>query len=452
MSNSHPFKIFATKNIAEDNDFKEFIKNSRQQDINVSEAVIDIIENVKNNGDKSIIEYCNKFDDAKFESPQDFLVTKEEISNAYQNIDKNLLNSLKQAKKRILAYHKKQMPKNLSYRDKSGVKLGNIWKPIEKVAVYAPGGTASYPSSVLMSALPAIVAGSKNITLFTPAKKGIINDAIIVSADLCNIKNIFKIGGAQAIAGACYGTKTINKFDKIVGPGNNFVTTAKRMLFGQIGIDMIAGPTDLTIIVEFKEAKDGSNNLCSPDWVAIDAISQLEHGEDSKIFIITNDYKFALKIANSLIENAKKMPRFNIIEHSLKNSAIIVVENINDAPEIVNIISPEHLQIITNNAEKIAGKINNAGAIFLGQYSPEAIGDYIAGPSHTLPTEGSSRFSSGLSVFDFLKRISLISCNKNSFNKIAKYGVEIARAEGLYAHQLSLEIRLNKKQNENNKS
>ena len=452
MSNSYPFKIFATKNIAEDNDFKEFIKNSRQQDINVSEAVIDIIENVKNNGDRSIIEYCNKFDDAKFQSSQDFLVTKEEISNAYQNIDKNLLNSLKQAKKRILAYHKKQMPKNLSYRDKSGVKLGNIWKPIEKVAVYAPGGTASYPSSVLMSAIPAIVAGSKNIALFTPAKKGTINDAIIVSADLCNIKNIFKIGGVQAIAGACYGTETINKFDKIVGPGNNFVTTAKRMLFGQIGIDMIAGPTDLTIIVEFKEAKDGSNNLCSPDWVAIDAISQLEHGEDSKIFIITNDYKFALKIANSLIENAKEMPRFNIIERSLKNSAIIVVENINEAPEIVNIIAPEHLQIIANNAEKIASKINNAGAIFLGQYSPEAIGDYIAGPSHTLPTEGSSRFSSGLSVFDFLKRISLISCNKNSFNKIAKYGVEIARAEGLYAHQLSLEIRLNKRQNENNKS
>ncbi|MCE2687622.1 MAG: histidinol dehydrogenase [Rickettsiales bacterium] len=452
MSNSYPFKIFATKNIAEDDLFKEFINNSQEQNISVSKAVIDIIENIKNNGDKSIIEYCNKFDDAKFESSQDFIVKKEEINKAYKNIDNNLLNSLKQAKKRILAYHKKQMPKNLYYRDKSGVKLGNIWKPIERVAVYAPGGTASYPSSVLMSAIPAIVAGSKDIALFTPAKKGTINDSIIVAADLCNIKNIFKIGGVQAIAGACYGSEAINKFDKIVGPGNNFVATAKRMLFGKIGIDMIAGPTDLTIIAEFQEGKNNSSNLCNPEWVAIDALSQLEHGENSKIFIITNEYKFALKIADSLIENAKKMPRFSIIEQSLKNSAIIVVENINKAPEIVNVIAPEHLQIIANNAEKIASKINNAGAIFLGRYSPEAIGDYIAGPSHTLPTEGSSRFSSGLSVFDFLKRVSLISCNKNSFNKIAKYGVEIARAEGLYAHQLSLEIRLNKKQNENHKS
>ncbi len=452
MSNSYPFKIFISKNIEEDNGFKEFIKNSQQSNADISKAVIDIIENIKNRGDESIIEYCNKFDDANFQSSKDFLVTKEEIKNAYENIDKNLLNSLKQAKKRIVAYHKKQMPKNLSYRDKSGVKLGNIWKPIDKIAVYAPGGTASYPSSVLMSAIPAIVAGSKNISLFTPAKNGNIDDAIIVSADLCNIKNIFKIGGVQAIAGACYGTKTIHKFDKIVGPGNNFIATAKRVLFGQIGIDMIAGPTDLTIITEFKEAKDNSNDLCNPDWIAIDALSQLEHGEDSKIFIITDSYQFSLKIADSLVENAKKMPRFNIIQQSLKNSAIIVVENINKAPELVDIIAPEHLQIISNNAEKIANKIKNAGAIFLGKYSPEAIGDYIAGPSHTLPTEGSSRFSSGLSVFDFLKRVSLISCNKNSFNKIAKYGIDIARAEGLYAHQLSLEIRLKKKQNENNKN
>lgn len=406
----------------------------------VETQVLAIIEQIKKFGDEAIIKLSQQFDNNIFANPNEFLVPQAEIIKAELEIDRKLLQSLKTAYKRIFAFHKKQMPKSKTYRDSSGVMLGNIWNPLDSVAIYVPGGTAIYPSSLLMSAVPAIVAGCKEITVFTPQKNNQeISRVILATASICNIKNIYRIGGAQAVAAATFGTKNINKCSKIIGPGNSFVATAKKMLFGEIGIDSIAGPTDLTIICE--------NNIepkTNIKWLALDAISQLEHGTDSKVFIITDDINFANKITKEINLISCQLPRKEIIMKSMLNSAIFVVDNLQkQAPDIANIIAPEHLQIITNNPNKMLSKIKNAGAIFLGQYTPEAIGDYIAGPSHVLPTSGTAKFSSGLAVFDFLTRSSVISCNKKSFNKIASDAINIANSEALHGHSLSLSCRLN---------
>lgn len=419
--------------------YYHLVRKTNIEDPIFIQKVSDIIKAVENMGDEALINHTNLFDANNYQQSTDLLVSDDEIKMAYQQIDKDLLQALKKAYSRIYSYHKKQLPRDLSYRDKQGIKLGNEWRAIENIAIYVPGGNASYPSSVLMSAVPAIVAGVRNFTIFTPAKNNYINPAILVAADLCNIKKIYKVGGASAIAAATFGTQTIRKSDKIVGPGNSFVAMAKKLLFGRIGIDMIAGPTDLTIIAE-----PNTNPDLHIDWLAIDALSQLEHGCDSKVFIIVDNHNYAIDIANAIDENSKKMSRKEIIKQSLDNSAIIVIDDIKNSHKIANFISPEHLQIITNNPQKIARKINNAGAIFLGAYSPEAIGDYIAGPSHTLPTDGNSRFSSGLSVFDFLKRISIIACNKKSFSRIADYAKIIAKSEGLDAHFSSISVRQKK--------
>ena len=334
---------------------------------------------------------------------------------------------------RVFEYHQKQLPQNFSYQDAIGNSLGNIWQAIEKVAIYVPGGTATYPSSVLMNAVPAIVAGCKDIAMVTPSIKGKINDAVLVAAEICGIKTVYKTGGAAAIAGLALGTKTISKVDKIVGPGNSFVAIAKKQLFGEVGIDMIAGPTDILVIA------DKENN---PDWVAADLLSQLEHGIDSRAILISDDLEFVNLVNKSLGKLAKSLSRIDIIKQSLKKSALILVKNLEqDGAKIANQIAPEHLEIMTKKPEKILNQIKNAGAVFLGKYSPEAIGDYIAGPSHTLPTIGTARFSSGLSVFDFLKRMSVINCSKNGFENLQDQAALLAQIEGFEAHKLSITIR-----------
>lgn len=398
----------------------------------VEKVVKKIISEVKKDGDKALISYSNKFDKTSFKTSKDLLISEKEISNSEKLLDKKLRDALKLAFRRIKAYHKKQLPKDFDFTDEIGVKLGNHWRAIDSIGVYVPGGTASYPSSVLMSAVPALVAGVKEIVICAPSSAGEINPAILFAAKLCGIKKIYKIGGAQAIAALAYGTKTIRKVNKIVGPGNAFVACAKKILFGEVGIDMIAGPTDVAIIAD---------KSANPDWIAADALSQLEHGHDSKAFVITDNQDLAKKISASVSKQKKDLSRKKIIDESIKNSAIFVVKNINDAAEIVNEIAPEHLEIVTKNPQRFVPKITNAGAIFLGNYTPEAMGDYIAGPSHTLPTEGTAKFSSGLSVFDFLKRISLISCDKKSFLKLADATSILAECEGLQAHKLSVEIR-----------
>ncbi len=425
-------KIFLDKIWSEKSGFYKFLSASQKPNLSVTKTVEEIIGEVKKNGDAALISYSNKFDKTSFKKSEDLCVSQKEILNSEKFVSKEVREALKIAYSRIESYHKKQLPKDFDFTDKAGVRLGNFWRAIDPVGIYVPGGTASYPSSVLMSAVPAIVAGVKEIVMCAPTSAGKINPAILFAAKICGIKKIYKIGGAQAIAALAYGTKKIEKVNKIVGPGNSYVATAKKILFGEVGIDMIAGPTDVTIIA------DKNNN---PDWIAADALSQLEHGTDSKAFIITDDKNFALKISAAIASLSQKLPRKKIIEQSLKNSAILVIKNLDDAAEIVNFIAPEHLEIATKNPQRFLPKIKNAGAIFLGNYTPEAIGDYIAGPSHTLPTSSSAKFSSGLSVFDFLKRISLISCDKKSFSKLAKATSILAECEGLDAHKLSIEIR-----------
>jgi histidinol dehydrogenase len=418
---------------SEKSSFYKFLTSLKTAEKDVSATVLAITKEVKKNGDKALISYSNKFDKTSFKSSADLLVSSKEIANSEKLLEKDVKEALKMAYQRIFDYHKKQLPKDFNFQDAAGVKLGNIWRTIDPIGVYVPGGTASYPSSVLMSAVPALVAGVSEIVMCAPTSAGKINPAVLFAAKICGIKKIYKIGGAQAIAALTYGTKTVQKVDKIVGPGNSYVATAKKILFGEVGIDMIAGPTDVTIIA------DANNNS---NWIAADALSQLEHGPDSKAIIITDDKNFALKISASIASLMPKLSRQKIIERSLENSAILVVKNLEDAANIANFIAPEHLEIATKNPQKFLPRIKNAGAIFLGNYSPEVIGDYIAGPSHTLPTSSSAKFSSGLSVFDFLKRISLISCDKKSFTKLAKAASTLAKCEGLDAHKLSIDIRL----------
>ncbi len=417
---------------AEKSGFYNFITKSQKEDENVSAVVEKIIAETKKSGDATLIKLSNQFDKTSFKKSADFVVSAKEISDAEKKVSAAVKSALKQAFERIKSYHKKQLPTDFRYVDKAGVELGNLWHAIDSIGIYTPGGTASYPSSVLMSAVPALVAGVKNISMCVPTDGGKINPAVLVAAKICGIKKIYKVGGAQAIAALAYGTQTIDKVDKIVGPGNSFVASAKKILFGIVGIDMIAGPTDITII------SDRHNN---PDWIAADALSQLEHGIDSKAFIITDCEDFALRLTTSIHKIANTLPRYKIIEKSLENSAIFVIKDLAQAAHIANFIAPEHLEIATKNPQKILKQIQNAGAIFLGNYTPEAIGDYIAGPSHTLPTLGSAKFSSGLSVYDFMKRISLISCDKQSFAKLAKNTALLAECEGLHAHQLSIDIR-----------
>ncbi len=425
-------KILPKLTGSEKSSFYKFLSQAQKSDISVEKRVKEIVALVKKNGDKALISYCNKFDKTNFKKVEELLVTKKEIAVAEKSLDIRVKQALKMAYERIKNYHQKQLPKDFYFKDQQGVKLGNIWRAIDSIGIYVPGGTASYPSSVLMSAVPAIVAGSTEISMCAPTSSGKINPAVLFAAKICGIEKIYKIGGAQAIAALAYGSKTIAKVDKIVGPGNSYVATAKKIVFGEVGIDMIAGPTDITIIA------DKNSN---PNWIAADALSQLEHGVDSKAFIICDDQNFALKISAAIIALTSGLQRQKIIAESIKNSAIFVIKNLDDAIELTNFIAPEHLEIATKNAEKLLPKIKNAGAIFLGNYTPESIGDYMAGPSHTLPTSASAKFSSGLSVFDFLKRISLISCDKKSFTKLSDATSTLAECEGLDAHKLSIEIR-----------
>jgi histidinol dehydrogenase len=416
--------------------FYKFLSKSQKSDKNAEKTARQIVKNTQKNGDEALIFYSNEFDKTNFKKACELLVDEKEVLDAAKNLDLKIKSALKTAFLRIKKYHQKQLPKDFNFIDKTGVELGNIWRAVDSVGVYVPGGTASYPSSVLMSAVPAIVAGVKQISICAPSSAGKINPAVLFAAQLCGVKKIYKIGGAQSIAALAYGTKTVAKVNKIVGPGNSYVAAAKKIVFGDVGIDMIAGPTDITIIAD---------KNCNAAWIAADALSQLEHGTDSKSFIITNDKIFAKEIVKEITKLSKNLPRQNIIEKSLKNSAIFVIKNLSEATHLANFIAPEHLEIASKNAKKFVPKIKNAGAIFLGSHTPEAIGDYVAGPSHTLPTLGSAKFSSGLSVFDFLKRISLIACDEKSFFKLSKTTATLAKCEGLDAHALSIKIRDNPK-------
>ena len=402
---------------------------------NNTAAVQQIIFNVKKSGDKAVIKYEKKFSKLKTNSTK-IIFSRQEINFIASQADKKIKRSIDLAFNRIKKFHKKQKFSSFILKDKYKNEFSYRYSPIEKVGVYVPGGTASYPSTVLMNCIPAIVAGVKNIYLTTPSMGSKINPAIIYAAKKCGVKTIYKTGGAHSIAALAYGTKTFKKVDKIVGPGNAFVANAKKEVFGDVGIDMIAGPSEVTIVAD---------KYANPRWVAADLIAQAEHDIFAQSILVSNNQNLIKNVNICLRKQLKKLPKKNIASKSLKNFGFaIYANNKKNIIEIVNTIAPEHLELYTKNNNEILKKIKNAGSIFIGKFSPEAIGDYIAGPNHVLPTTGSAKFSSGLSVYDFLKRHSLIKISKTGIERLGPSVINLAQYENLEGHANSIKVRLKK--------
>ena len=398
----------------------------------VEASVRNIINQVREKGDEAVIKFTKKFDNYHL-SPENIKVSSEEIENAYASIDRKILDHLKLAAERIKKFHEHQLEKSWSYKEE-GILLGQVIRPLAIAGVYAPGGKASYPSSVLMNVIPAKVAGVKKVIMCTPASAGRLNPYVLAAADIVGVDEIFCIGGAQAIAAMAYGTETIPRVDKIVGPGNIYVAEAKRMVFGDVDIDMVAGPSEILILAD-KSAR--------ADFIAADLLSQAEHDEMAYPLLITDSLDLAENVIREIDNQKKAIGRSEIIDNCLKNNCIcFVVKNIDEGVELSNKIAPEHLELMTENPDNLLEKIKNAGAIFLGKWTPEAVGDYAAGPNHVLPTGGTARFFSPLGVYDFVKRSSLISFNEKSLKDIAPTVKGIAEAEGLTAHAKAVEIRL----------
>tara|TARA_Y100000996_G_scaffold414181_1_gene404340 strand:- start:131 stop:1432 length:1302 start_codon:yes stop_codon:yes gene_type:complete len=401
----------------------------------VSKSVKNIINNVKTSGDKSLIKYEKKFSNIKTKDNR-IKFSNKEVKLISKKIDQRLKKSIDTAYSRIKRFHLKQKPTPYMLKDKYKNELAYKYSPISSVGVYVPGGTASYPSTVLMNCIPAIVAGVRNIFLTTPALGKNVNPAIIYAAKKCGVKQIYKVGGAHSIAALAYGTKSFAKVDKIVGPGNAYVAAAKKEVFGEVGIDMIAGPSEVSIVAD-KNA--------NPRWIASDMIAQAEHDIFAQSILICNDLNFIKKVNICVIKQLKEIPKSKIASKSLKNFGLaIYAKKTKTILKIVNEIAPEHLEINFKNYKPILKGVNNAGSIFLGKYSPEAMGDYLAGPNHVLPTSGTAKFSSGLSVNDFLKRHSVIKITKTGIERLGASVINLAQHEDLDGHANSIKIRLNK--------
>ena len=415
---------------------KIFLDKRKSIQKNQTSVVSKIIKNVKKNGDKAVINYENKFSRNKKNKSSKILFSSNEIRKISKKIDPKTKKSIDLAFKRIKEFHSKQKFASFTLKDKYKNELSYKYTPLEKVGVYVPGGTASYPSTVLMNCIPAIVAGVKNIYLTTPSLNSEINPAIVYAAKKCGVKKIYKTGGAQAIAAFAYGTKKFEKVDKIVGPGNTFVACAKKEVFGDVGIDMVAGPSEVSIVAD---------RYADPKLVAADLIAQAEHDVNAQSILITNNKNLINLVNISLKKQLEKLPKKRIASQSLKKFGLaIFTNNKKNILKAINAIAPEHLELYTNmNAEIIKG-VKNAGSIFIGKFSPEAIGDYIAGPNHVLPTSGSARFSSGLSVNDFLKRHSLIKITKTGIERLGSSVINLAKHENLDGHANSVKFRLKK--------
>ncbi len=411
----------------------EQILERSEQTIDVEGIVTDIIKNVRANGDKALVEYSKKFDGAVDDVLE---VTQAEIDEAFTQVDEELINIIKEAKENITEFHSRQVRNSFLINENDGVIIGQKVMPIEKVGLYVPGGTAAYPSSVLMNCVPAKIAGCSEIVMVTPAKEGKIKPVILAAASIAGVDRIFKIGGAQAVAALAYGTESVPKVDKIVGPGNAFVAEAKKQVFGTVDIDMIAGPSEILVVA------DGTNN---PAHIAADLLSQAEHDKMATAVLITNCEAFANKVSEELEKQIPLLPRADIARCSIDtNSKIIVTDSLEEALETSNILAPEHLEICVDNPFEYLGLVKHAGSVFLGKNCPEALGDYFAGPNHTLPTSGTARFSSPLSVDDFVKKTQFSYFSKDALDKIGNKVVRFANEEGLQAHGKSVSIRLEK--------
>ncbi|MAA97216.1 MAG: histidinol dehydrogenase [Stappia sp.] len=415
--------------------FADLLASKREASADVDATVRDILDDVRENGDAALLAYTARFDRLEADSVQALAVTEAEIDAAIAGIEPRTLEALTLARDRIASHHARQMPKDDRYTDPLGVELGSRWTAIEAVGLYVPGGTASYPSSVLMNAVPARVAGVDRMVMCVPSPDGVLNPLVLAAARLAGVTEIYRIGGAQAIAALAYGTDTISPVSKIVGPGNAFVAAAKRRVFGTVGIDMVAGPSEILVVA------DGEND---PDWIAADLLSQAEHDTSAQSILITGDAGFADRVAEAVERQLALLPRGEVAGASWRDfGAIITLDSLDEAPALVDAIAPEHLELAVADPDALFARIRNAGAVFLGRHTPEAIGDYVGGSNHVLPTARSARFSSGLSVLDFVKRTSILRCNADNLRELGPAAIRLAEEEGLGAHARSVAIRLN---------
>ncbi|WP_067223225.1 histidinol dehydrogenase [Marinomonas gallaica] len=425
---------FSSKDANFRKDLEQLLSWESVSDTRVQKSVEEIVNRVRLEGDAALIELTNKFDRRTVSCAAELVIEADELAQAAERVDSKIVDALKQAAERVKSYHERQVQPSWQYEEADGTILGQQITPLDRVGVYVPGGKAAYPSSVLMNVMPAKVAGVGEIVMVVPTPDGEVNDIVLTAAHVAGVDRVITVGGAQAVAALAYGTETVPKVDKIVGPGNIYVATAKRMVFGAVGIDMIAGPSEILVV------SDGESN---PDWIAMDLFSQAEHDEDAQSILISTDAAFIEKVKASMERQIDDMSRQEIIKTSLEGrGALIHVESMEEAVEVANIVAAEHLELSIANPEEWVGKIRHAGAIFMGRYTPEALGDYCAGPNHVLPTSGTARFSSPLGVYDFQKRSSIIFCSHEGASEMAKIASPLARGESLEAHALSAEFRM----------
>jgi histidinol dehydrogenase len=416
--------------------FRDFLGVKREASQEVEQTVRDIIAEVKARGDAALAEFTAKFDRVDL-AKIGLRVTSAEIDAAEAKCKPEALAALKLARDRIEAFHLRQKPKDDRFTDALGVEMGSRWTAIQAVGLYVPGGTAAYPSSVLMNAVPAKVAGCERLVMVVPAPDGKLEPLVLAAAKLAGVDEIYRIGGAQAVAALAYGTASIAPVAKIVGPGNAYVAAAKRLVFGQVGIDMIAGPSEVLILAD---------NTGNADWIAADLLAQAEHDVSAQSILITDDAALADEVEKAVESQLKTLPRKDVASASWRDfGAIILMPKLDDAIALVDRLAPEHLEIAAANADALASKIRNAGAIFIGAHTPEAVGDYVAGSNHVLPTARSARFSSGLGVLDFMKRTSLLKCGPDQLRALGPSAIALGEAEGLSAHARSVSIRLNQR-------
>ncbi len=415
-------------------DMEKLLAWESVSDEQVFNTVSEILSNVRTQGDSAVIEYTTRFDNLHVSDISDLEMPATALKTAYEGLPEDQKNALGIAVERIERYAQKQKMSSWEYVEEDGTILGQKITPLDRAGLYVPGGKAAYPSSVLMNAIPAKVAGVKELIMVVPTPNGQVNDLVLAAAHLSGVDRVFTIGGAQAVAALAYGTETIPQVDKIVGPGNIYVATAKRMVFGAVGIDMVAGPSEILVVCDGKT---------DPDWIAMDLFSQAEHDEDAQSILVSPDADFLIKVKHSIDKLLEDMPRKGIIHASLSSrGALIHVQDLAQAIEVANYIAPEHLELSVDDAAEVAKSIRHAGAIFMGRYTAEALGDYCAGPNHVLPTSRTARFSSPLGVYDFQKRSSLIGCSAQGASELGKVASVLAHGEGLTAHARSAEYRI----------
>ena len=415
--------------------FETVLASKREATVDVADAVADIIADVRARGDAALLELTSKYDRLPAGNMAELAVGRDEIDAALGGLTPALRDSLETAAERIRRFHERQFPQGFDYEDEDGVGLGMRYLPVDAAGLYVPGGKAAYPSSVLMNAIPAAVAGVERRVIVVPAPDGYVSPMVLAAAGIAGVEEIWRVGGAQAVAALAYGTDSIRPVNKIVGPGNTYVAAAKRQVYGTVGIDSIAGPSEILVIA------DADND---PAWIAADLLSQAEHDEAAQAILITDDAGFADAVEAAVTTTLATLDRAAVAGQSWQdNGAIITVGSMVEMPPLANRIAAEHLELAVRDPRHWLDHIRHAGAVFLGRYTPEAIGDYVAGPNHVLPTARTSKFSSGLGVVDFMKRTTTVECDAGSFARIAPAGVELANAEGLGAHALSMTIRMN---------